>query len=68
VRRRSWGWTLLLAAAVLVVSGAFVISFVDEPSAVGRMETALLAIGVGLIAVGLAGGIAGVWMLVTRRT
>jgi hypothetical protein len=68
VRRRSWGWTLVLVAAALVGAGGFVISFRDEPSAVGRVETALVAIGVSLIAVGVAGGIAGVWMLITRRT
>lgn len=66
--RQSWGWTLIVAAILLVVAGWLVTSFLGEPSAVGRVRTAMVGIGVALIAIGLAGGVAGVWMLVTRRT
>ena len=63
-----WGWTVFLAGAVLVVAGWFVLSFLTEPSAVGRMRTAMVGIGVGCIAIGAASAITGVWMLVARRT
>ncbi|HSS60388.1 MAG TPA: hypothetical protein VLK30_02905 [Candidatus Limnocylindrales bacterium] len=66
--RREWGATILIVALVFVVAGGFVLSFHSEPSATGRLHTALVAIGVGLIAVGVTGGVAGVWMLVARRT
>jgi hypothetical protein len=44
------------------------LSFISEPSVVGRMHTAVLGLGVVCIALGLGGGVAGVWMLVARRT
>ena len=66
--RRSWGWTLVVIGLALVVAGWVVMSFLTEPSAVGRMRTALIAIGAGSIAVGAIGGVAGVWMLIARRT
>ncbi len=61
-------WALLALAPLLLVLGAFVLGFLSEPSAVGRMRAALYVIGVGAIAGGLAGGAGGVWMLVKRRT
>ncbi len=65
--RNSQAWTLLVVAVLLVVGGSFVLSFLTEPSAVGRMRTALITIGTGLIAVGAIGAAAGVWMLISRR-
>ena len=66
--RRSWAWSLVVVGLALVVAGWVVMSFLTEPSAVGRMRTALIAIGAGSIAVGAIGGVAGVWMLIARRT
>jgi hypothetical protein len=68
MRRNSWGLTVIVVAAVLVVGGWFVLSFLTEPSAVGRMRTALITIGAAAIAVGAIGVVAGVWMLIARRT
>jgi hypothetical protein len=59
---------LFVAAVLLVVFGAFMLSFISEPSVVGRMHTAVLGIGVVCIALGVGGGAAGVWMLIARRT
>ncbi len=61
-------WLLVLVAPVLLVLGAFVLGFLSEPSAVGRMRAALYLIGVGGIIAGLAAGAGGVWILVRRRT
>lgn len=66
--RRSWAWSLVVIGLALVVAGWVVMSFLTEPSAVGRMRTALIAIGAGSIAVGAIGGVAGAWMLIARRT
>lgn len=66
--RRSWAWSLVVIGLALVVAGWVVMSFLTEPSAVGRMRTALIAIGAGSIAVGVIGGVAGAWMLIGRRT
>lgn len=66
--RRSWAWSLVVVGLALVVAGWVVMSFLTEPSAVGRMRTALIAIGAGSIAVGAIGGVAGIWMLIARRT
>jgi hypothetical protein len=68
VTRRSWAWSLVVIGLALMVAGWGVMSFLTEPSAVGRMRTALIAIGAGSIAVGAIGGVAGVWMLIGRRT
>ena len=69
-RRPVSGWRVgsFVFGVALVVAGWIVLSFLTEPSAVGRMRTALMAIGVGSIAVGGAGAVAGVWMLIARRT
>ncbi len=66
--RRSLWWTFVAIAVVLLLWGWFVLGFLAEPSAVGRMRTALVAIGIGSIVIGLAGGLVGVWMLIVRRT
>ena len=66
--RRSLARSLLVIGLVLVLGGWIVMSFLTEPSAVGRMRTALITIGAGSIAIGAIGGLAGVWMLIARRT
>jgi hypothetical protein len=66
--RRSWAWTLVVIGVALVVAGWAVMSFLTEPSAVGRIRTALITIGASAIAAGAIGGAAGIWMLVTRRS
>ena len=43
--RRSRAWSLVVIGLVLVVGGWVVMSFLTEPSAVGRMRTALITIG-----------------------
>ena len=64
-----WVANALLVVSVLVLLwGVFMLSFLDEPSVVGRMHTAVLGIGVACIALGIGGGATGVWMLVGRRT
>lgn len=64
-----WVWWTLVAGAVLLVAwGWFVLGFLTEPSAVGRMRAGLIAIGGVSIALGVAAAIAGVWMLIARRT
>jgi hypothetical protein len=68
VTRKGWAWTLVVIGLALVVGGWVVMSFLTEPSAVGRMRTALITIGAGSIVVGAVGGVAGVWMLIARRT
>jgi hypothetical protein len=59
---------MVVIGFALVIVGWVVMSFLTEPSAVGRMRTALITIGAGSIAVGAIGGVAGVWMLIARRT
>ena len=61
-------WWLLGAAVLLLVWGWFVLGFLAEPSAVDRVRVALIAIGGGSIALGLAAAVACVWMLIFRRT
>ena len=61
-------WTLLVIAGLLIALGAFVLGFLSEPSAVGRMRTALYVVGAGSIVIGVASGVGGVWMLASRRT
>lgn len=61
-------WLLVFVAPVLLALGVFVLAFLSEPSAVGRLRAALYVIGVGGIVSGLAAGCAGAWMLVRRRT
>lgn len=64
-----WGALGLLAlCSVVVICGIFVLGFLAEPSAVGRVRTALMVIGGGMIGAGVAGAVFGVRMLVARRT
>ncbi len=64
-RRGLW---LAALAVVLLLWGWFVLGFLEEPSAVDNVRVALLVIGAGSIVLGLAAAVAGLWMLVTRRT
>lgn len=68
MRARSWAWTLLVIAILLIAAGIFVLSFRSEPSVVGRLRVGLDVIGGGCIALGVLGGATGTWMLVSRRT
>lgn len=64
-----WGALGLLAACIVfVICGVFVLGFLAEPSAVGRVRVALMVIGGGLIVAGVAAAVFGVRMLVARRT
>lgn len=65
--RVAW-WVLFVLSVALIVIGVFVLGFLSEPSAIGRMRAALYVIGSGLIVLGIASGVGGVWMLATRRT
>jgi hypothetical protein len=55
-------------AIVFLLWGLFVLGFLSEPSAVGRMRAALVGIGAGSIVIGAAGAGLGLWMLFRRRT
>jgi hypothetical protein len=66
IPRSAW-WTVVIVAAVFVLWGWFVLGFLSEPSAIGRMRTALVAIGAGSIVLGVGGAGAGLWMLFRRR-
>ena len=65
--RSSW-WTVVFVAVVFLFWGWFVLGFLSEPSAIGRMRAALVGIGAGSIVVGAAGAGVGLWMLFRRRT
>jgi hypothetical protein len=65
---RSTWWTIVIVAIVFAFWGLFVLGFLSEPSAIGRMRTALVGIGAGSILVGAAGAGVGLWMLFRRRT
>jgi hypothetical protein len=61
-------WTLLVAGLLLLLWGVFLLGFLEEPSVVDNLRVLLIAIGAGSIALGLLAGVAGVWMLIGRRT
>lgn len=64
-----WGAIALLAACIVLVAwGIFVLGFLAEPSAVGRMRVALVLIGGISIVLGAAAAVAGLRMLISRRT
>ena len=67
VSRSTW-WTVVIVAVVFLFWGWFVLGFLSEPSAIGRMRAALVGIGAGSIVVGAAGAGVGLWMLFRRRT
>ena len=54
-------------AVVFCLWGLFVLGFLSEPSAIGRMRMALIGIGAGSIAVGVVGAGVGLWILFRRR-
>lgn len=69
MKSHHWGALGLLATCVvLVICGFFVLGFLGEPSAVGRMRTAIELIGGVLILAGAAAAVLGVRMLIVRRT
>ncbi len=55
-----------MIAVVLLSFGVFALTFLAEPSAVGRLRTGLLVIGGGAAVLGLAAGALAVWMLARR--
>jgi hypothetical protein len=61
-------WFLLGVAALLFWWGWFVLGFLAEPSAVGNLRVGLLVVGGGSFALSVMAGLAGAWMLVSRRT
>jgi hypothetical protein len=65
--RSAW-WTVVIVAVVFLFWGWFVLGFLSEPSAIGRMRAALVGIGAGSIVLGAAGVGVGLWMLFRRRT
>jgi len=58
----------VVVGVLLALFGWFVLGFLTEPSAVGRIRTLMETIGYGSVILGLAGGVAGLWLLVRRRT
>ena len=65
---RIWFWFLLVAGALLLYWGWFVLGFLGEPSAVDRVRVGLLVVGGGSLVVGALCGATATWMLVSRRT
>ena len=65
---RVWFWFLLAIGAMLLYWGWFVLGFLGEPSAVDRVRVALIVIGGGSLATGVACGATATWMLIARRT
>jgi hypothetical protein len=61
-------WVLIGLAVLLVFWGWYVLGFLAEPSAVDNLRVALIVVGCGSIVLGVAAAVAGVWMLVARRT
>jgi hypothetical protein len=61
-------WGLVIAGVLLLLWGWFVLGFLEEPSVVDNLRVLLIAIGAGSIGLGLLAGVAGVWMLLARRT
>lgn len=65
---RSTWWTIVIVAVVFFLWGLFVLGFLSEPSAIGRLRAALIGIGAGSIVLGAGGVAVGLWMLYRRRT
>ena len=57
-------WTVLVVAVFLLVWGWYVLGFLTEPSAVGRLRSGLIVIGAGSILVGIVGAVTGLVYLV----
>jgi hypothetical protein len=64
---RSTWWTIIIVALVFFLWGLFVLGFLSEPSAIGRMRTALIGIGAASIILGVGGASVGLWMLFRRH-
>ncbi len=54
----------MVVAVFLLVWGWYVLSYLTEPSAVGRLRSGLIVIGAGSIFVGIVGAVTGVAYLV----
>ena len=61
-------WWPFINGGFLVIWGAFLLGFLGEPSAVGRVRTFLIVAGVISILLGLVSAGLGVWMRISRRT
>ena len=61
-------WWPFINGGVLLIWGVFLLGFLSEPSAVGRVRTFLVVAGVISIVLGLVSAGIGVWMLASRRT
>ena len=69
MKNHRWGALgLLMACVVFLICGVFVLGFLGEPSAVGRMRAAIEVIGGVLIVAAAVAGFFGVRMLIARRT
>ncbi len=69
-RRPSPSWisgTLMVGAVLLFLWGSFVLGFLSEPSAVGRIWIALAVIGGGSVVVGLLGVTAAAYLALGAR-
>lgn len=69
MKNHRWGALGLLACSIVfLLWGVFVLGFLAEPSAVGRMRVALAVIGAGSIVLAAGLAVVGLRMLVARRT
>ena len=57
-------WTVVVVAVFLLVWGWYVLGFLTEPSAVGRLRAGLIVIGAGSMLVGIVGAVTGLAYLV----
>ena len=57
-------WTVLVVAIFFLMWGWYVLGFLTEPSAVGRLRAALIVMGAGSILVGIVGVVSGLAYLV----
>ncbi len=69
MREHVWGALGWLAACVIfLIGGVYVLGFLGEPSAVGRIRAAIEMIGGALILAAAVAAFFGVRMLIARRT
>ena len=61
--RWAW-WTVVVVAVFLLVWGWYVLGFLTEPSAVGRLRAGLIVIGAGSMLAGIVGAVIGLAYLV----
>jgi len=65
VRAPRWAWwTVVVVAVFLLVWGWYVLGFLTEPSAVGRLRAGLIVIGAGSMLAGIVGAVIGLAYLV----